>query len=54
MARNYDEPIAPMIKKNYILAVVSLLTIPVVTTSIKLSLPKEEVQIRELGEGEQS
>jgi len=31
MARNYDEPIAPMIKKNYILAVVSLLTIPVVT-----------------------
>lgn len=31
MSRNYDASVAPMIKKNYILAIASLLTIPVVT-----------------------
>ncbi len=31
MSRNYDASVAPMIKKYYILAIVSLLTIPVVT-----------------------
>jgi len=31
MSRNYDPSVAPMIKKNYILTIVSLLAIPVVT-----------------------
>ena len=37
----------PLVDVMLVLLIIFLITIPVVTTSIKLQLPKEEVQIRE-------
>ncbi len=37
----------PLVDVMLVLLIIFLITIPVVTTSIKLNLPKEEVQIRE-------
>ena len=37
----------PLVDVMLVLLIIFLITIPVVTTSIKLQLPKEEIQIRE-------
>ena len=37
----------PLVDVMLVLLIIFLITIPVVTTSIKLELPKEEIQIRE-------
>ena len=37
----------PLVDVMLVLLIIFLITIPVVTTSIKVSLPKEEIQVRE-------
>lgn len=37
----------PLVDVMLVLLIIFLITIPVVTTSVKLQLPKEEVQVRE-------
>ena len=37
----------PLVDVMLVLLIIFLITIPVVTTSIKIELPKEEIQVRE-------